>query len=279
MAVNEQEAVAPSLFNLKACILGMDWEITDRELSDLGQEVRRLEQEFSGHKVRLLFLQGISALGGYIKLKKSDSHADAFKLLYGFFEGLEKIVSNELSPEEEKAILFAEVAKFNHFKQVIAPTITQEAISEQNLNEDAAEYSSSVDNVPPAFAGMEDEDAHGFQAEEEIAGLRDDSPDDVLDRLDSFFTGNEEVPGTEGTPSTGLAEPDSFAHAVSTKEALRGVEVETDADDDSDEDALPTVADGILAPALAGAEDEEHGFSAELAAEAYQSRIRRCDNG
>ncbi len=267
VAVSEQGVVDPSLFNLKACILGMDWEITDLELGHLSQEVKRLEKEFSGSKPRLLFLQGIAALGGYIKLKKSDSHPDAFKILCAFFEGLEKIVSNELSSEEEKAILFAEVAKFNQFKKVIAPTITPEAISVQNVNEQAAEYAPAVDTVAPAFSGMEDEDAHGFQAEEEVADLKGDAPEDVLERLDTFFTGDSETPESADSPSADLPEPESFTQAVSTEEALRGVEVETEADDDSDEEALPTVAGGKLAPALAGTEDEERGFSAELTAE------------
>ena len=108
----------------------MDWEITERELADLGNEVTRLEKEFAGRKPQLIFVQGIAALGGYIKLKKSDAHADAFRLLYSFYEGLEKIVINpNLSKEAIKEILLPEVEKFEDFKQVIAATITPEAIA------------------------------------------------------------------------------------------------------------------------------------------------------
>jgi pilus assembly protein FimV len=263
MAVTEEGAPDPSLFNLKACILGMDWEITDRELNDLSQEVKHLQGEFNTNRARMLFLQGIDSLGGYIKLKKSDAHADAFKLLYSFYEGLEKIVVNDLGREEEKAILLPEVEKFDQFKQLIAPTITPEAIAEQNRAEQEAEFSPGADTgVAPAFAEIEDEEVQGFQAEEEVADLGNDAPDDVLDQLDTFFTDDDETAPSELEPAVAT---DPVAEAVSAEDALRGVDVETEADDDSDEEALPTEGDGVLAPALSDA-NEETGFSADSTA-------------
>jgi pilus assembly protein FimV len=52
LSLSEHGTAHPVLFNLKACILGMDWEITERELSDLSKEIRRLEVEFAGDKPR-----------------------------------------------------------------------------------------------------------------------------------------------------------------------------------------------------------------------------------
>ncbi len=273
----------PVLFNLKACILGMDWEITERELADLGEEVERLEGEFAGQKPQMIFLQGISALGGYIKLKKSDAHADAFKLLYSFYEGLEKIVVNpDLSKAEVKAILLPEVEKFEDFKQVIASTITPEAIAEKMVDEQPTAYKGDdSDDVSPAFADVPDE-VHGFQAEEEAATIGS-GPDDVDNRLDTFFAG-EEKPGEAGSeagvlPPEAIDKIDSFfgddivddalsVSSISAEDALKGVDVETEADDDSDEEALPTHGDGMLAPALADSADEEgHGFNPDLGTE------------
>ena len=59
----------------------------------------------------------------------------------------------------------------------------------------------------------------------------------------------------EQAPFTGL----------SAEEALRGVDVETEADDDSDEEALPTFGDGKLAPALADMEGEAPAPEAAVA--------------
>ncbi len=273
----------PILFNLKACILGMDWEITERELADLGKEVGRLEEEFAGRKPQMIFLQGIGALGGYIKLKKSDAHADAFKLLYSFYEGLEKIVINpDLSMEEVKEILIPEVEKFEDFKQIIASTITPEAIAEKTAEEQQSVYGEGdSEAVAPAFSDVPDE-VQGFQAEEEAATLGS-APDDVDSRLDNFFSGEaspEKTISTAGVlPPEAIEKIDSFfgddlvddalsVSSISAEDALKGVDVETEADDDSDEEALPTEGDGMLAPALAeSAEDEPHGFNPDISTE------------
>ena len=95
-----------ALLNLKATILGIDWEITEEDLNDLRQEVVRLEEKYAESRPKLILLQGIGTLGTYIKVHKTNAHGDAFKLLHLFFESLERIVKTPMSPEEEKAVLF-----------------------------------------------------------------------------------------------------------------------------------------------------------------------------
>ena len=278
----EQGEQRPVLFNLKACILGMDWEITERELADLGNEVTRLEKEFAGRKPQLILLQGIAALGGYIKLKKSDAHADAFRLLYSLYEGLEKIVVNpNLSKEAIKEILLPEVEKFEDFKQVIAATITPEAIAGKIVDEESSvsDEDESTDTVAPAFSDMPEE-VHGFQAEEEAATLG--ASNDVENRLENFLSGEEPSDAGEkesALPPEAVERIDSFfgddladdalsLSSISPEDALKGVDVETDADDDSDEEALPTREDGLLAPALVDSADGElHGFNPDASGE------------
>jgi pilus assembly protein FimV len=211
-------------------------------------------------------------------LKKSNAHADAFKLLYSFYEGLEKIVVSDMSIEEQKAILFPEVEKFEQFKKIILPSLT-EGVTADEEDAGAADEAGDGTSVAPAFADVPDE-VHGFQAEEEAAQLGDDVPNDVEDRLEQFFSeggGSEEQAAAEKTQSSPGLE-DSFTQeaaqrvasffdteesragssymSISAEEALRGVDVETDADDDSDEEALPVEPSGTLAPALADTEGE-----------------------
>ena len=230
----------------------------------------------------LILLQGIAALGGYIKLKKSDAHADAFRLLYSLYEGLEKIVVNpNLSKGAIKEILLPEVEKFEDFKQVIAATITPEAIAGKMADEESSvgAEDKSIDAVAPAFSEMPEE-IHGFQAEEEAATLGASS--DVEDRLDTFLSGEESTGAGEkesALPPEAVERIDSFfgddlandalsLSSISPEDALKGVDVETDADDDSDEEALPTRGDGLLAPALADSGDNEpHGFSLDASGE------------
>ncbi|MDR3629239.1 MAG: hypothetical protein P4L42_02755 [Desulfocapsaceae bacterium] len=250
------------LLKLKAIIFGMDWEITENELINLGEEVRNLEKRFSSSKAKLIILQGIAALGAYINLKKSNAHVDAFKLLHSFFLSLEKIVNNGLTGDEEKRVLLPEVDKFNAFKAIIAPTISPEAIAEENCSDedDLTSKYSSDDEIVPAFADLP-EDIHGFREDEGDASLDYQEKEKVDGKISSFF-GDAEVNAVEIVDhpihedeenKTDLVDemesrlnglfgdesPRAQAEQTSEEQALKGVDVETEADDDSNEEALP----------------------------------------
>jgi pilus assembly protein FimV len=262
------------LLDLKAIVLGIDWEITEKDLIELREEVVRLEAKYSDSRPRLVFLQGIGTLGAYIRKKKSNAHADAFKLLHSFYEGLEKIVQTPMMTlEKEKAILLPEVEKFNLFKSLIAKSLTQVELEPTESAEQDEDYG-DMGSIAPAFADMPEDDVHGFQEEAEAAALGVESPVSVNAHIDKFFG---EDPGAESTPVEEFApEPelpvapveesvDKEAEELSSaffdggeevapvevdrETALKGVDVETEADDDSEEEALPFQA-GEVAPAL-----------------------------
>ena len=277
------------LLDLKAIVLGIDWEITEKDLAKLRDEVIRLEGVFAGSRPKLIFLQGIGTLGAYIRLKKSNAHADAFKLLHSFFAGLEKIVNTPMSLEEEKAILFPEVEKFNAFKAIVGSTISPEVVQEEREEEadgddgDDDEYEGGRGGITPAFSDLPEGEIRGFQEEEEAAALGLPSAGTVASQIDMFFS--EEPPADQlfvdqVSPATLQVrdEREEFRDAaeahldslfqteeldevmpaalfVDQEAALRGVDVETEADDDSDEEDLPLQA-GKLAPALADFSDE-----------------------
>ncbi len=273
------------LLNLKAIVFGMDWEITDNDFVNLGEEVRRLESVFANSKAKLIFLQGIGSLGAYINLKRSNSHADAFKLLHSFFLSLEKCVRNGLTGEEEKKVLLPEVEKFNAFKSVIASTISPDTVAPENISEGGeVEDLTSHDVIAPAFADMP-EDVHGFQEEEEAASIGMETKGRMEGKIESFFENEQSaqefsgyIPGKKEKKSELLDEMESrldgfFGEnpeeqklvATSEHDALEGVNVETEADDDSDEEALPRL-EGELAPALID-NFEESVFSEQAATE------------
>jgi len=290
------------LKNLKALVLSIDWEITEDDLDDLREEVLKLERVFRNKKPNLILLQGIGALAAYIQHKGGNAYVDSFSLLHDLFKALEKITNNNYSLEEQKKILFVEVEKFNKFKEVVAPTISQAALQKDQvpavLEDDEPEGTSSI--VQPAFADVAPDAVHGFQEEEEAAAIEQEEVD-IEKRLESFFgdepeeeaveepvaamdsSATAEVP-IEEPPATTAVVPESadsvkdetesrledfFGDEVSLEEvagldkevALQGVDVETEADDDSDEEALPLLG-GKLAPALAD-NDEESSFSSE----------------
>ena len=206
---------------LKAQILGIDWEINDEELQKLSDEVQRLETVFSQSKAKLILLQGIGTLSSYINKKRSQSNKKAFSLLHSFCDVLEKISAAELSTNDENQLLFSEVEKFKAFKKEIVEPQPQ---SVQVEDEDALVESLPVENAVE---------------EEKVAS-------DVDSRLSSVF---DDIDDNE--------EEEAFGERA----ALDGVDVETEADDESDEEAL-LFADGVVAPALSDVE-EESSFSVE----------------
>jgi pilus assembly protein FimV len=273
------------LFDLKAIVLGIDWEITEKDLEKLRNEVVRLEEVFAASRPKLIFLQGLGTLAAYIRLKKSNAHADAFKLLHSFFAGLEKIVTLPMSLEEEKAVLFPEVEKFNAFKTIIGSTISPEAIQADDEVDEYDEEYELDGGLAPALSDLPEEEVRGFQEEEEAAALGLSSTFNVSSQIDRFFSETPEIDQLSADEERILlgkkeernefrdaaeAQFDSLFPADGTEErvdsvphvdqeiALRGVDVETEADDDSDEAELPLEA-GQLAPALVALDDDIPG--------------------
>jgi len=237
----------PDLYNLKAYILGIDWEITDKEIAEISKEVGRLQKQWADSKPHTLLLQGIDAIGGYIKLMKIASHADAFKLLNSFYLALEKVVEGSLSAPQIKTIVLAEAEKFNHFKEEIEETITPEAIARHKAEEKLLEEEkpdASPSSAPTGDEVLSFDDTSEFEqtADDEGFGDGESFSEEALEKVASFFGDLED--GVEGISG------------LSAEEALRGVDVETEADDDSDEEALPTFGDGGIAPALAAIDEE-----------------------
>ncbi len=238
------------LLNLKAIVFGIDWEITERDLVKLDQEVEILKQHFSSCKVRMLFLEGIGTLGKYVNAKRSDAHVDAFKLLHSFFAGLEKVVGESLTYDQEKTILLEEVSKFDVFKkEILTSTSSDEIVSPSRDNEYRQDKSPVVED--------DDEDDDSTPAPALVAKAEENDISKEMDsRLDSFFGGGFD---------------DFEAKNVDEDQLLQGVAVETEEDDDSEEEALPRHGDS-LAPALS---DEDYSFTEEV--EPVASSIETVD--
>ncbi|TKB28095.1 hypothetical protein FCL47_00975 [Desulfopila sp. IMCC35006] len=249
------------LLTLKAIVLGIDWEITDQDLNALRQEVVRLDEKFSGSRPKLILLQGIGTLAAYIKLKKSNAHADAFKLLHLFYDSLEKIVATPRKLDEEKAILVPAVEKFNAFKALLGPTIAAEAISrDEDETEEDGEVSSDSITLAPAFADLPEEDVKGFQAEEEAQALGLESSGNIDNHVDSFFLG-ESVKNLEAQNYPGVL---TATDGEMQKDPLQGVNVEID--DEEETDGL-SFAGGNLTPALSSVIEEDENVELSPALE------------
>jgi pilus assembly protein FimV len=248
--ITENTGSDSDLLNLKAIVLGIDWEITDQDLNELRQEVVRLEGKFAESRPRLILLQGIGTLGAYIKLKKSNAHADAFKILHLFYESLEKIVTAPMSMEEEKAILFPAVEKFNSFKTLLGPTIAPEAISrdEEEEEEEDLDDSRNSPTIAPAFSDLPEDEIKGFQAEEEAKALGLDSSGNVDNHVESFFMESS----LENQDEPVLADVDGTDNTEKVEMALQGADVEGD-----DEEDRTSPESDAFAPALSSVIEEK----------------------
>ncbi len=255
------------LLNLKAIVYGIDWEITERDLANLSKEVNVLEKKYQSSKAKMIFLQGIGSLGAYINLKRSDAHADAFKLLHSFFIGLEKVVVNDLPGLQEKNILMPEVQKFNEFKAAIADTISPDAIARESarIKKSGPIAEPLEEDIQPAFSDMP-EDVHGFREDEELAAIGEKEDEFIADKGAFELEEDEFFEKPEKSESALASEMESRLSGMfdgpgkeemgklEASVALQGVDVESDADDDSEEEPLPEEG-GELVPALANEQD------------------------
>lgn len=222
----EESGQVNELKVLKAQVLGIDWEVNESELQTLAAEVKRLQGLFREDKPKQILLQGIGALASYIDKKRATSNSKAFPLLHSFYGVLEEISSEKLSAAQQKKLLLAEVDKFNSFKQEIA----------QSMKGGRGGVAAST-------------------------GVAQEEPDSMLP-VDQSNAESQVASAVDSRLASVFGEVENRGHEVTDESvALEGVNVETEADDDSDEDALP-VEDGAVAPALAEAE-KESSFSVE----------------
>ncbi len=299
--LSESDDQEGELKSLKALVLGIDWEISEEGLQKLSDEVQRLEGVFSQNKAKLILLQGIGALSSYINKMRSRSNGKVFPLLHSFYDVLEKISSKELPAAEEKQLLLAEVEKFNTFKEEIALAKSQTAASAGHVSvvpesepekavdekeneilpvdegEEELQVASDVDSRLASVFGDDESDIEAL-ADKDVALAGVNVETDADDDSDE-----EALPYQDGAVAPALAEADqesSFSVEKLAEELAEpvgvdegddltaddaplppGVDVETEADDDSDEEELP-FEDGEIAPALS-ANVGEQGFDEE----------------
>ncbi len=265
LAQDREEAVH-ELVELKAIILGIDWEITEEDLLKLHQEVQRLEILFAQSPVRLIFLQGIGLLGKFIRKQGHDVYSDVFGLVGSFYQGLEKIVETPMSFEEEKAVLLQEVEKFNAFKMLI-----MERIAKSGNRKDKDADTKNTEVVPALADLSESDDDYPEEVDFSVSG----STDTVEQHVDQFFDEESDVTVTEQPDNEQFAEgsqedieafSDAFfgtteevaAVSVDEETALQGLNVETEADEESEEEA-----------ALVGDDEEALAFIGEETRSAF----------
>ena len=131
-SLNEKSELQDSpLRDLKAIILSIDWEITDKVMNRLIEQLSRFRKDYGEDRIILLYIQLLLSVGKYIQAYKSRAHPEAVKLLNAVYMSMEKvIITQEMTNEERKRMLSYQIARFNKLKEQVKKRKSEE---EKNL--------------------------------------------------------------------------------------------------------------------------------------------------
>ncbi len=233
-AAAQDSAVPGPLRSMEATILGLEWEVTDEGLEKFNKESAELRSHLSGNKEAQVLIQGLQALGSYIREQKTNAHPDSFTILHSFYDALKMLLeSPQLGPEQRRDILLEQIGSLNSLKEVIARA------------------AAAPKEPEPAAVEEDEEESPIAKAEEEPVFPAEEAAEEEEDRLDSGFSFDDEE---EEAPAAVLFKPEA------------PVKPAADSGDDDDEfgDDLFSSGSGVV-PALADAE-EEGGFGGSVAA-------------
>jgi|GEM_PF-5939878 len=204
------EEIDTPIKELKVIILSIDWEITPEILDKFQQEIKRLEDVLKQNNIALAFLRILSFLGNYIKICLASAHADAVKLLYSVYNGLEKIiVSKEMSEAAKVALVQAELSKYNAIRDAIKAANAQAAkgaaVSSQTAD------SSQIEEAQVSAVAAEQRGEEVTPALTDVSSSAEDQSrqwsfqdnqhqQDVVGRLSEFFGEDSAVEFEGGIP-------------------------------------------------------------------------------
>ncbi|MCW5199546.1 hypothetical protein VU05_02300, partial [Desulfobulbus sp. F1] len=254
-------AMPPPLRSMEATILGLEWEVTDEGLEKFNTEATQLRSHLSGNTEGQVLIQGLQALGAYIREQKTNAHPDSFTILHSFYDALKMLLeSPELGAEQRRQILVEQISSLNSLKEVIARS------GASKTAEEAEEEIPEQLEKEPDTAADEEEDvlADDFGApDEELSGSPALADEDGMN-FDFAFDDDEAEAKLQKSSAPAAAVlpekpvPSKVAAVVTAKPATIAADDEDEFDDDLFSDS------GGVTPALAD-EDEEGGFSDSFA--------------
>ena len=268
---------------LKATILGLEWEVTDKGLDQFNAQVADVREQFMENKSAQILIQGLQALGGYITDERADAHPEAFTMLHSFYEGIELLLDEDKIDEEERQnILVDRVNRLNNLKAIIAATSKhdQETDTEELIEDvlepaalDADENKKDEEDFSDLLVEEDAESDTFFNAAKDdikkdatgaaipiasaLAGVKGDSsyPDDILDpsaivpvndEVTDDFLEEELRAGTTLTPASDK-----------TNEEIPELDTTTEEDFSEDLDLFFTDEDEDLFKSMAGEKEKE----------------------
>ncbi|MHB8808813.1 MAG: ICP22 family protein [Desulfobulbaceae bacterium] len=277
------------LQGVQAAILELDWEVTDKGLANLTNQLNILRERYTEDRFIQVVIQGLHSLNTYIIEERGRAHPETFSLLHNFYDALESLVEKpDLEEEKRQEILIDSVNRLNNLKHLIAQTYPQEVVAAEAISpvaepgEPAAVAAAEEVSAPeaPPEATLPPEPVFPPQARKIPAPAAEEDLDEIaifgtdMDEhreiapalSDSMEEPGFAMAGAAETPSEELAEKldfffgeekEKFEPETIEKEMARKAEEKLPV-----EPAAPVVFEEEIAPALAGS-FEEQGFGAE----------------
>lgn len=128
-AAKVPDVSAEELESLEAAILSIDWEISEATLLKFNQVLSGLKDKFNtASKLHYGFLAIMHSLGSYIAKNRADAHTGALTLLSSVFADFARLVqARDMTPEEKREMLRADMAAYNEFKTKVLSRPAPEA--------------------------------------------------------------------------------------------------------------------------------------------------------
>lgn len=136
--VLHEEADDP-LTSMEATILGLEWEVTQEGLEKFHAEATELREYLTDNRDAQILVQGLQALGAYIREEKTNAHPDSFTILHAFYDALKLLIQDtNLTDEQRKRVLLEQIGSLNSLKAIIAKSVAERA-AEQSAGEEEKE--------------------------------------------------------------------------------------------------------------------------------------------
>ncbi len=230
---------------LKASILGLEWEVTDKGLDQFNSQIAEVREQLMGNKSAQILIQGLQALGGYITDERVKAHPEAFSLLHSFYDGLELLLrDDEINEEEQQNILIDRVNRLNSLKSIIAAGSAEQV--EHNIADDI------IDEV---MTPVEQEEVPEVDEELLVDDIQEesDSEGDLTFELPEEDTSEQEEPAVETVARAAMETADTaYPNDVLDPSAIQPVDDKVADDFIEEELSIGTE----ITPALAGSEEE-----------------------
>ncbi|RWX51251.1 pilus assembly protein FimV, partial [Candidatus Electrothrix marina] len=126
-SVRREEADDP-LTSMEATILGLEWDVTQEGLEKFHAEATELREHLTDNRDAQILVQGLQALGSYIREEKSNAHPDSFTILHAFYDALKLLIQDmNLTAEQRKRVLLEQIGSLNSLKAIIAASAAERA--------------------------------------------------------------------------------------------------------------------------------------------------------